>query len=111
MPGFHNGPGDALRHIIGAAELRRRAGAAVAWTVVNLNEVQGALRGHAYDTRAMDDDLVAKARALTGLSEKSALVREALTTLIERESARRLAQLAGTEKSAKAPPRRRGKRI
>jgi Arc/MetJ family transcription regulator len=65
-----------------------------------LNEVQGALRGHAYDTRAMDDELVAKARALTGLSEKSALAREALTTLIERETARRLAQLAGTEKSA-----------
>ena len=42
---------------------------------------------------ALDDELVARAQALTGLKEKSALVREALTALIERESARRLALL------------------
>eukprot|EP01133_Synstelium_polycarpum_P026012 gene26012-31243_t len=41
-------------------------------------------------TLALDDDLVAKAQDFTGLHEKSALVREALKALIERESARRL---------------------
>jgi Arc/MetJ family transcription regulator len=45
-------------------------------------------------TVALDDDLLAKARALTGLKETSALIREALKALIECESARRLARLA-----------------
>ena len=58
-------------------------------------------------TLALDDELVAKAASFTGLSEKTALVREALTALIERESARRLAQLGGTEPRLKAIPRRR----
>jgi Arc/MetJ family transcription regulator len=58
-------------------------------------------------TIALDDDLLAKAQAFTGLSEKSSLVREALKALIERESARRLARLGGTEKKASPPPRRR----
>ena len=58
-------------------------------------------------TLALDDDLLAKAQAYTGLQEKSALVREALKALIERESARRLARLGGTEPDLAAPPRRR----
>jgi Arc/MetJ family transcription regulator len=58
-------------------------------------------------TLALDDDLIAKAQALTGLTEKSSLVREALKALIERESARRLARLGGSEPGLKAPPRRR----
>ena len=58
-------------------------------------------------TLALDDDLVAKAQAFTGLKEKSALVREALTALIERESARRLARLGGSEPDATLAPRRR----
>jgi Arc/MetJ family transcription regulator len=58
-------------------------------------------------TLALDDDLVASAQALTGLKEKSALVREALTALIERESARRLARLGGSEPDAVLTPRRR----
>lgn len=58
-------------------------------------------------TLALDDDLVAKAQAYTGLKEKSALVREALKALIERESARRLARLGGTEPDLQVPPRRR----
>lgn len=58
-------------------------------------------------TLALDDELVAKAQAFTGLKEKSALVREALKALIERESARRLARLAGSEPGLKAPRRRR----
>jgi len=60
-------------------------------------------------TIALDDELVAKAQAFTGLSEKSSLVREALKALIERESARRLARLGGSEPKAKAAPRRRPK--
>ncbi len=58
-------------------------------------------------TLAIDDDLLAKARAYTGLKEKSALVREALKALIEREAARRLALLGGSEPGLTAPPRRR----
>ncbi len=58
-------------------------------------------------TSALDDDLVAKAQEFTGLKEKSSLVREALKALIERESARRLARLGGSEPRLKAPPRRR----
>ena len=58
-------------------------------------------------TIALDDELVAKAQKMTGLQEKSVLVREALQALIERESARRLARLGGSEPDIKAPPRRR----
>ena len=58
-------------------------------------------------TLALDDDLLERARELTGLQEKSALVREALRALIERESARRLARLGGSEPELAAPPRRR----
>lgn len=58
-------------------------------------------------TLALDDDLVEKAQNFTGLKEKSSLVREALKALIERESARRLARLGGTEPRLKPAPRRR----
>ncbi len=44
---------------------------------------------------------------LTGLTEKTAVVREGLRALIARESARRLAKLGGSDATAKAPPRRR----
>lgn len=58
-------------------------------------------------TLALDDDLLAEAQRLTGTTEKSALVRQALTALIERESARRLARLGGSESSLNEVPRRR----
>jgi Arc/MetJ family transcription regulator len=58
-------------------------------------------------TLALDDDLVAEAQRLTGTTEKTALVRQALRALIERESARRLAMLAGSEPEVKPVPRRR----
>jgi Arc/MetJ family transcription regulator len=58
-------------------------------------------------TLALDDALLAEAQTLTGLNEKSALVREALRALIERESARRLARLGGSDPKARAAPRRR----
>jgi Arc/MetJ family transcription regulator len=58
-------------------------------------------------TLALDDDLLAEAQRLTGTKEKSALVRQALRALIERESARRLARLAGSEPDLTDVPRRR----
>jgi len=58
-------------------------------------------------TLAIDDGLLAKAARLTGLKERSALVREALKALIERESARRLARLGGSEPELRPVPRRR----
>jgi Arc/MetJ family transcription regulator len=60
-------------------------------------------------TLALDDELLAKAQAFTGLKEKSALVREALKALIERESARRLARLGGSEPKIVAARRRRAR--
>ena len=56
-------------------------------------------------TLALDDELLAEAQRLTGTKEKSLLVREALKALIERESARRLARLGGTEPELTAIPR------
>jgi Arc/MetJ family transcription regulator len=58
-------------------------------------------------TLALDDELLAKAQAFTGLQEKSALVREALKALVERESAKRLARLGGSEPELTVPRRRR----
>ena len=62
-------------------------------------------------TIALDDTLVAKAQAFTGLTEKSALVREALKTLIEHESAHRLALLGGSESALKLVPRPQSRRV
>ena len=58
-------------------------------------------------TIALDDDLVAEAKKLSGLKENASLVREALRALIARESAKRLAALAGFDPSAEAGSRRR----
>ncbi len=58
-------------------------------------------------TLNIDDELLAEAQRITGVSEKAALVREGLRALIERESARRLARLGATEPQLKAVPRRR----
>jgi len=55
----------------------------------------------------LDDDLLGEARRLTGTEERTALIHEALRALIERESARRLARLGGSEPQLKPPPRRR----
>lgn len=58
-------------------------------------------------TIILDDEQLAKAQAFTGLKEKSQLVREAFKALIERESARRLALLGGSEPDVGIPVRRR----
>lgn len=60
-------------------------------------------------TIAIDDELFAKAQEFAGVSEKSAVVREALKAFVEREAARRLARMGGVEPNVKAPPRRRPK--
>jgi Arc/MetJ family transcription regulator len=61
-------------------------------------------------TLAIDDALLARATELTGLKERTALVREGRKALIERESARRLARLGGSEPQLGPVPRRRAQR-
>ncbi len=58
-------------------------------------------------TLALDDVLLAKAGRLAGITEKPALIREALQALIQRESAKRLANLGGSEPQLEAVRRRR----
>lgn len=58
-------------------------------------------------TILLDDDLVEQAQAYSGLTDKTPLVREALKALIQRESARRLALLGGTEPDLVVANRRR----
>ena len=58
-------------------------------------------------TVTIDDELLAKAAELTGVSENAALLRQGLQTLIRIESARRLAALGGTDTLATSGPRRR----
>lgn len=58
-------------------------------------------------TLNIDDELLEEARRITGVKEKAALVREGLRALIERESARRLARLGGSEPQLQDVPRRR----
>jgi Arc/MetJ family transcription regulator len=58
-------------------------------------------------TIALDDELVERAQEYTGIAEKTALVREALRALIEREAAQRLAALGGTMPELEDIPRRR----
>jgi Arc/MetJ family transcription regulator len=58
-------------------------------------------------TLNIDDDLLKKASRLSGIVEKTSLVKRGLEELIARESARRLADLGGTEKKLKTARRRR----
>lgn len=58
-------------------------------------------------TLNIDDQILKKASRLTGIKEKTALVRLGLEALIARESSKRLARIGGTEKSLKPVPRRR----
>ncbi len=57
-------------------------------------------------TVTLDDDLIERAQAVTGISERSALLREALTRLIQQEAGRRLIMLGGSAPDLKASPRR-----
>ncbi len=58
-------------------------------------------------TMHMDDQLVEEAQQLTGIGQKTALVRESLRALIEQESARRLARLGGSEPQLQSVSRRK----
>jgi len=58
-------------------------------------------------TLNIDDQLLGEAQRITGVKEKTALVREGLRALIERESARRLAKLGGSEPQLQPISRRR----
>jgi Arc/MetJ family transcription regulator len=103
--------------VAGDAERRSAAGALHSWLagiasdinddiLVPLNSRWINMR----TTLALDDELLAQAQSYTGIREKSALVREALRALIEREAARRLARLGGSELGLAAIPRRRTRR-
>jgi Arc/MetJ family transcription regulator len=65
---------------------------------------------HMRTTLNIDDSLLKNAAKLTGVKEKTSLVRLGLETLIAKESARRLADLGGTEKRLRAIPRRRSRK-
>ena len=60
-------------------------------------------------TVKLDDALLDRAQKLSGVEERSALLREALEALIQRESARRLARLGGSEPALRVPRRRRSR--
>ena len=62
-------------------------------------------------TLTLDDELLAKAHEMTGIAERSTLIHDGLRLLIQREAARRLALLGGSDPAAKAPPRRRSAAI
>ena len=62
---------------------------------------------HMRTTLNIDDQILKKASLLTGIKEKTSLVRLGLESLIARESSRRLAKLGSTEKELRSIPRRR----
>ncbi len=62
---------------------------------------------HMRTTLNIDEALLERATELCGLREKTAVVRAGLEALVARESARRLAALGGTDRRARAVPRRR----
>jgi len=57
----------------------------------------------------LDDSLLDHAQRVSGVKERTALIHEGLRALIQRESARRLARLGGSEPKMRVPPRRRSK--
>jgi len=70
--------------------------------MVPINRMRCSMR----TTLNIDDQLLDEAQRITGMTEKAALVREGLRALIERESARRLARLGGSEPQLESVPRR-----
>ena len=66
---------------------------------------------HMRTTINIDDQILEKASFLTGIKEKTSLVRLGLEALIARENSKRLAKLGSTEKELRSIPRRRSKKI
>jgi Arc/MetJ family transcription regulator len=64
---------------------------------------------HMRTTLNIDDQMLEQASQLTGINEKTTLVRLGLEALIARESSKRLAQLGGSERNLRPIPRRRSK--
>lgn len=62
-------------------------------------------------TLNIEEELIHKAREITGIHEKTHLVRLGLEALIARESSKRLAKLGGTERKLRTVPRRRGSAV
>jgi Arc/MetJ family transcription regulator len=60
-------------------------------------------------TLTLDDELLERAKEVTGITKTTALVREALKALVEREAARRLARLGGSQPHLLHVPRRRSR--
>ena len=73
---------------------------------IYMNEIKDR-RENMRTTINIDDDLIEKASSLTGIKEKTKLIKLGLKSLIALESAKRLAKLGGTEKELDAIPRRR----
>ncbi len=59
----------------------------------------------------LDDELLAQAKAMTGITENASLIRHAVERLIEHEAARRLVRLGGTMPGIEVPERRRQQRV
>ncbi len=66
---------------------------------------------HMRTTLNIDDQILEKASRLTGITEKTALVRLGLEALIAKESSKRLAQLSGSERNLRPIPRRRASEL
>ena len=66
---------------------------------------------HMRTTLNIDTELLQEAGKLTGVSEKTSLVRLGLKALVEKDSARRLAALGGSEKQLRPIPRRRSRKV
>jgi Arc/MetJ family transcription regulator len=62
-------------------------------------------------TLNIEDELIERASRLTGIKEKTSLVRLGLEALIARESSKRLAKLGGSEKDLKSIPRRKSSEV
>ena len=60
-------------------------------------------------TVTLDDDLLSRAEELTGISERSALIRDAVELLVRIETGRQLAALGGSDSAAEAAPRSRAR--
>ena len=58
-------------------------------------------------TVTFDDEIFAKAQFYTGIQERSTLINEALRALVQREAARRLSKLGGSQPDFELPPRKR----
>ena len=78
--------------------------------VASNDDVYGAILGsevYMRTTVTLDDDLLARAEELTGVRERSALIRDAVELLVRIESGRQLAALGGSDSAAEAAPRSR----